>query len=360
MATKKHKRRLRRLILLSIVLGFIFIPERTVDEITEAPEELTEEVLQNLPISSEIVTEYNKAKKEQDVLAGTAIPVSTEQNAVTTTQASATSTDSSSSTRQKAQKSSSSPSQQYVDSSGQDTSSHTTTESSKPYYTIDRNGLYDLTGPVIDVANLLSPAQYVQLDSFLRNLNETTGVQIAVLTVPSLGGVAIEEFSIRHAEKWQLGQKGVDNGALLVASMEEHALRIETGYGTEAALTDAKCSQIIRNVLVPKFRDGKYGESIIEAVNNMAGIITEDESLVSKSVLSESSSSSDDDSEILYIILGAIILFIIFAAIVGNIGGGSSYSGGSYHSSGHSYSGGGHSFSGGGGHFGGGGASGHW
>ena len=182
-----------------------------------------------------------------------------------------------------------------------------------------------------------------------------------MLTIPSLGGVAIEEYSIRHAEKWQLGQKGVDNGALLVASMEEHALRIETGYGTEAALTDAKCAQIIRNVLVPKFRDGKYGEGIIEAVNNMAGIITDDESLVSKSVLSESSSSSsDDDSEILYIILGAIILFIIFAAIVGNIGGGSSYSGGSYHSSGHSYSGGGHSYSDGGGHFGGGGASGHW
>ena len=340
MITKKQRRRRRRIILLAIVLGFIFIPERTVDAVTDDV---------SVKIPAEIAEEVVQTSSAQTV----AVQTSSDQ------------TDSSQ-IPNKAKKSSSSFSQQFVDSSGLDTGvgqdavTHSAADSTKPYYTKDKNGLYDLTGPVIDAANLLNAAQYNQLDSFLRNLDDTTGVQIAVLTVPSLGGVAIEEYSIRHAEKWQLGQKGVDNGALLVASMEEHALRIETGYGTEAALTDAKCSQIIRNVLVPKFRDGKYGEGIIEAVNNMAGIITEDESLVSKSVLSESSSSSDDDSEILYIILGAIILFIIFAAIVGNIGGGSSYSGGSYHSSGHSYSGGGHSYSGGGGHFGGGGASGHW
>ena len=320
MATKRQRRRRRRLILLAIVLAFIFIPERTVDEVTEAPVNLVGEALQELPVSSDH---------------------------------SAAADTSSTSTKQKAQKSSSSPSQQYAGSS------------ENKYYTKDRNGLYDFAGFVLDAANLLTTAQYNELTAFLNNLDDTTGVQIAVLTVPSLNGVALEEFSIRHAEKWQLGQKGVDNGALLVASMEEHALRIETGYGTEGALTDAKCSRIIRNILVPQFRDGKYGEGIIEAVKNMAGIITEDESLVSKSVLSESSSSSsssDDDYDTFYIILGAIILFIILGGILSNIGssGGSSYSGGSYHSSGHSYSGGGHSYSGGGGHFGGGGSSGHW
>lgn len=323
-AQRRKRRRIRRLILLAIFLAFIFIPERTVDAVTEeAPVEVVE----------------------------TAKPVATQQTNVqsATTQESSTNEDSQSQVPNKAKKSSDSFSQQFLDST-------------KPYYTKDKNGLYDLVGPVIDAANLLNTSQYNQLDSFLRNLDETTGVQIAVLTVPSLNGVALEEFSIRHAEKWQLGQKGVDNGALLVASMEEHALRIETGYGTEGSLTDAKCAQIIRNVLVPNFRDGKYGEGIIEAVNNMAGIITADESLISKSVLSESSSSSnaDDTMDILYIILAAIIIFIFIAAVFGNAGSGGSYSGGSYHSSGHSYSGGGHSFSGGGGHFGGGGASGHW
>ena len=322
MPTRRQRRKIRRLILLAIVLGFIFIPERTIDAVTEdVPVEVAEEIEKTVAAKTGIEKETSTSESSQNPIPN------------------------------KAKKSSSSPSQQFVDST-------------KPYYTKDRNGLYDLTGPVIDAANLLNASQYNQLDSFLRNLDETTGVQIAVLTVPSMNGVALEEFSIRHAEKWQLGQKGVDNGALLVASMEEHALRIETGYGTEAALTDAKCAQIIRNILVPNFRDGKYGEGIIEAVNNMAGIITDDESLVSKSVLSESSSSSssEDDYDTFYIILAVIIFIIIFGGIVSNIGGGGSYSSGSYHSSGsgHSYSGGGHSFSGGGGHFGGGGASGHW
>ena len=143
--------------------------------------------------------------------------------------------------------------------------------------------------------------------------------------------------------------------------MEEHALRIETGYGTEGALTDAKCAQIIRNVLVPNFRDGKYGEGIIEAVNNMAGIITADESLISKSVLTESSSSYSDSTfmDVCYVIL-AIIIIIIFLALVFGGSGSGSYSGGHSSSGGRSYSSGGHSFSGGGGHFGGGGSSGHW
>ena len=325
-AQRRKRRRIRRLILLAIFLAFIFIPERTVDAVTEeAPVEVVE----------------------------TAKPVATQQTNVqsATTQESSTTEDSQSQSQvpNKAKKSSDSFSQQFADSN-------------KPYYTKDKNGLYDLVGPVIDAANLLNTSQYNQLDSFLRNLDETTGVQIAVLTVPSLNGVALEEFSIRHAEKWQLGQKGVDNGALLVASMEEHALRIETGYGTEAALTDAKCAQIIRNVLVPNFRDGKYGEGIIEAVNNMAGIITSDESLISKSVLSESSSSSYSDStfmDVCYVIL-AIIIIIIFLALVFGGSGSGSYSGGHSSSGGRSYSSGGHSFSGGGGHFGGGGSSGHW
>ena len=232
MATKRQRRRRRRLILLAIVLAFIFIPERTVDEVTEAPVNLVEEALQEAPVSSEIVSEYEKAKKEQDSLAGTAANTG------------------STSTKQKAQKSSSSPSQQYAGSS------------ENKYYTKDRNGLYDFAGFVLDAANLLTTAQYNELTAFLNNLDDTTGVQIAVLTVPSLNGVALEEFSIRHAEKWQLGQKGVDNGALLVASMEEHALRIDQeGVPVRAlalafilvqnVLEDVAQSDIVAAILVP-------------------------------------------------------------------------------------------------------------
>lgn len=234
-------------------------------------------------------------------------------------------------------------------------------------YTKDKTGLYNLTCPVIDVAKLLDQNQYGELDDFLRTLDSTTGVQIAVLTVDSLDGNSIEEFSIRHAEKWKLGQKGVDNGALLVASMEEHALRIETGYGTETVLTDAKCSRIINNILVPKFQGGKYGDGIVEAVKNMAGIITSDESLISFGELKDA-----EEPNIFFIALILILptVFIIFLIIlISNIFNKSniSSSSGSYHSGGSSRSSysrssysGGSSFGGGGGSFGGGGASGHW
>ena len=215
-------------------------------------------------------------------------------------------------------------------------------------YSKGQDNLYDLTGPVVDTANLLSKSQYNELDSFLRNLDKNSGVQIAVLTVDSLNGESIEAFSIRHAEKWKLGQKGVDNGALLVAAMEEHDLRIETGYGTEAAFTDAKCSRIINNILIPKFRSEKYGEGIVEAVKSMAGIITSDESLISKEVDRESPKSNTT----LYIIIGILLfVFLGVSKFIFPIFGHSSSRGGSFL---------GDIFSGGGGSFGGGGASGHW
>lgn len=231
-------------------------------------------------------------------------------------------------------------------------------------YSKDSKGLYILTGPVMDTARVLSESEYAQLNSFLMNLSSTSGAQIAVLTVNSLNGRSIEEYSLKHAEKWQLGQKGVDNGALLTVAMAEHEVRIETGYGTEGTLTDAKCSRIIRNVIVPKFQAGKYGEGIILAVENMAGIITSDESLVSSSVRSNSSSESLPLPVIIFIglfcclYIYAIVHAILHAKKGGSTTGGVHYTPSSFHS--HSSFGGGGGFHGGGGGFGGGGASGHW
>lgn len=243
---------------------------------------------------------------------------------------------------------------------------------------------YELTGPVVDAANVLTGQQRNTLDQFLRELDAKTGVQIAVLTVPSLGGEDIESFSMRHAEAWKLGQKGVDNGALLTVALEEHDVRIETGYGTEGALTDAKCSRILRNVIIPEFKKGDYGEGIIEGVRNMAGVITADDSLVNESVKSDA--VIDDGTVEDKIALGVFLVFFIFIimlAVVSSIGrtlfphspllrwlfvsrmiGGGSHNNSHNHTTfGGSGFGGGSSFGGfhgGGGGFGGGGASGHW
>lgn len=251
-----------------------------------------------------------------------------------------------------------------------------------------KQNVYELTGPVVDTANVLTSSQYSELDGFLRRLSETSGVQIAVLTVRSLGGEDIESFSLRHAEAWKLGQNGVDNGALLTVAMEEHDVRIETGYGTEGALTDAQCARILRNVIIPEFRAGDYGEGIIEGVKNMAGIITSDESLVNENVKSEVNAFTEDgiiEDRIAFYIFMGLTVFIFFIVIIGSIarslfphsplfrwiflsrmfGGGSNHRnyGGNIHTGGGNFGGGGFrggGFHGGGGGFGGGGASGHW
>lgn len=225
------------------------------------------------------------------------------------------------------------------------------------------------TGPVNDSAGVMTENEESELTVFLTELNDSTGIQMAVLTIPSLEGESIEEFSIRVAETWKLGQKDKDNGALLLVSLDDRELRIETGYGLESSLTDMKCGLIIRNVITPYFRNGDYGEGITAGIKNMAGIASGDESMVEPSLERE-------DSDIgIKSIIAASVFFIIFFSIVsmglishirrhGGIGGGGGFSGGGFGGfSGGGFGGGGSSgggFSGGGGGFGGGGASGGW
>ena len=101
-----------------------------------------------------------------------------------------------------------------------------------------------------------------------------------------------------------VGNKEKDSGALLLISMKEHAVRIETGDGLEGILTDAKCGLIIRNIISPNFREGKYSAGIALAVQNMAGIALQDESLISGSV----KKANDDDDDFL-----GTVYFIFFA-----------------------------------------------
>jgi uncharacterized protein len=91
--------------------------------------------------------------------------------------------------------------------------------------------------------------------------------QVAVLIIPSLEGESLEEFSHRVATTWKLGQKGTDNGALLLIAIGERKVRIEVGYGLEGALTDARSAQIIRNEIVPRFRTGDLPGGVTAGVN---------------------------------------------------------------------------------------------
>ena len=231
----------------------------------------------------------------------------------------------------------------------------------------DKDGLYEWTGSfVIDAAGVLSASERATLKDFLLKLNDETTVQIAVLTVPTTDGEPIHDFAVRHFEKWQLGQKGVDNGALLTVAWNDRTLDITTGDGTEGILTDAKCGRIIRDVLTPAFREGRQGEGIISAVKNMAGIITKDDSLVSVSATDTEDEETEDEDLSWDIIKIAIAIIIIIQFLKGkgffSSSGGGSYRGGSsssFRGSSRGSSGGSYR-SGGGGRTSGGGASGSW
>lgn len=116
----------------------------------------------------------------------------------------------------------------------------------------------ELTGRVVDNANLLSPTTESVLASQLKTHEDSTGNQVAVLTVESLRGEVLEDFSLEVARTWELGTSEFDNGVLLLIAEQERQMRIEVGYGLEGALPDATADQIIRYEMRPRFREGDF------------------------------------------------------------------------------------------------------
>jgi len=123
-----------------------------------------------------------------------------------------------------------------------------------------------LTGRVVDEAEILSADARQRVADTLRRHEQKTGNQIAVLTVPTIHGESIEEYAVRVFEQWKLGQKGKDNGVLVVVVPQDRRMRIEVGYGLEGVLTDAHASRIIRNVMTPRFRDGDFSGGVARGV----------------------------------------------------------------------------------------------
>jgi uncharacterized protein len=124
-----------------------------------------------------------------------------------------------------------------------------------------------LSGRVGDLAHVLPASTVESLSAQLAAHETQTGNQVAVLILPSLEGEPLEEFSHRVATVWKLGQKGTDNGVLLLVAIRERKVRIEVGYGLEGALTDARSAQIIRNDIVPRFRAGDLSGGVTAGVD---------------------------------------------------------------------------------------------
>ncbi|GAA5109233.1 YgcG family protein [Bartonella jaculi] len=242
-----------------------------------------------------------------------------------------------------------------------------------------------LTGYVNDVAHLLDNATKENLTKKLAALEEKTGDQIVLVTLPTLSGSDIETYSNSLFRTWGLGQKQLNNGVLLVIVPNERIVRIEVGYGLEGELTDALSSVIINNFVVPNFREGNYQKGIVEAVDAIIKVITESDSdftfrIKEKAKIVEEQRKQAEKEEMLisailflvfFIMFGLPILAMIFGKKIGpqkylwlgiiftpwflNLSAGGRYPGGRF---GGPPSGGG--FRGGGGSSGGGGATGRW
>ena len=244
--------------------------------------------------------------------------------------------------------------------------------------TVDKQDIPERPNPprlVNDFAGLMSAGNQQALEEKLVAYNDSTSTQICIVTIDALNGMPIADYALQVGRNWGIGQKGKNNGVLLLISKNDREVDIEVGYGLEAHLTDYGCHAIIQNSIVPNFKEGKYYEGISSAVYSIKYFIAEYPAASNYSYSTPSYQPSFFEK---YGYLFIIILFFILIFIIGMLfgwsgsstysgsgwtsGSSSSYSGtSSYSSSSSSSSSGGSSFSGfGGGSFGGGGYSGKW
>ena len=162
-----------------------------------------------------------------------------------------------------------------------------------------------LTGRVVDLAHVLPADVAVSLTSDLEAHETKTSNQVAVLILPSLEGEPLESFSHRVGTTWKLGQKGTDNGVLLLIALRERKVRIEVGYGLEGALTDLRSAHIIRQEIVPRFRSGDLPGGIAAGVQAILGTI--EGTYKAEEVLSGPARSGQEPTAFQYVIVGIVV-----------------------------------------------------
>jgi len=162
----------------------------------------------------------------------------------------------------------------------------------------------ELTGRVVDEAALLSEAQRAGLSAELAGLERATTDQLVVVTLKSLQGYDIADYGYRLGRRWGIGQKGKDNGVLLIVAPNERKVRIEVGYGLEGVLTDYRSKMIIENVILPAFKRGDYAGGIGDGAR---AIIAQ---LKDPAHPSEYAAAGKEDADSPWIVMGFFILYV--------------------------------------------------
>ena len=245
---------------------------------------------------------------------------------------------------------------------------------------------------MVDTAGMIDAATERTLTERLAAFEAKSSDQIVVVTVPDLGGEAIEPYANRLFRHWNLGQAGEDNGILLVVARDDRKMRIEVGYGLEGTLTDLHSKLIVENTMVPAFRAGDFSGGIAAAVDDIVMVLEGNGAELEARARRNQAAPGVDWIAVVFIGLWASLFFGAFGFAIlapifgrrlgpgryrwlgieidyGGSGGGrgrrgrsssGGFSGGGWTSSGGGFSSGGGGFSGGGGSSGGGGASGSW
>jgi uncharacterized protein len=130
-----------------------------------------------------------------------------------------------------------------------------------------------LTARVTDLTGTLSGGAVSRIEAKLADLEAKKGSQLAVLIVPTTEPEEIEQYSIRVAESWKLGRKGVDDGAILLVAKNDRRVRIEVGQGLEGALPDATASRIVAETITPHFKSGDFDGGVEAGINQMISVV---------------------------------------------------------------------------------------
>jgi uncharacterized protein len=224
-----------------------------------------------------------------------------------------------------------------------------------------QSGVQKNDGWVTDLAGFLTTAQERSLETLMESYRQGSGNEIALLTVPDLGGKSLEQLALQVSREWVLGQQDKNNGALLLIARDERQVRIEVGRGLEGNITDSIAGRIIRDAIAPEFKKGRFYEGVQAGLLAMHAAAGGDYGKIPKPRGRRSRRG-----------LGLFpLLFILFLVSRFSRGGrgrgclggfllGSMLSGRGRSSGWHSGGGGGFGGFGGGGGFSGGGASGSW
>jgi uncharacterized protein len=224
-----------------------------------------------------------------------------------------------------------------------------------------------LSGRVVDEAGILDQATRMALTDKLAALESKSTDQLIVVTLRSLQGTSIEDFGVQLGRHWQAGQKGKNNGVLLIVAPNERKVRIEVGYGLEGTLTDAVSRLIIENAILPRFRAGDFAGGINRGVDDIISVLTGDAEEWKQRAAKRPDPTPGTGGTLLFLLILAVFLMVYFTmarsappGAYRRRGPSSAWTGG-WSSGGSSWSSGSSGgFSGGGGSFGGGGSSGSW